>query len=518
MKAIIILLFIFIHSLNIDAQIVFEKVYSLNAVGSGMAVRQTTDGGFIFCGIGYSLLGGNDHEIFLVKTDSIGDTLWTRDFGTAFLYDRGHCVEQTIDGGYILTGMTMDSNYMDVETFLIKTDAYGDTIWTKRYKAPNDMYGNSVVQTPDGGFVIAGRAHGIFALKTNSFGDLLWMKIFQGFFLDDCYCCVNTKDGGLMLTGCIYEVGSGDYLPFLLKLDSLGNKLWAKTYNGPKWQLSHYVQQTQDGGFILTGSSRDSLSASYQFLLKTDSIGNISWAKQFDVSEPWKMGTAVQQTFDGGYIIATGSPIYHVGNGDGCLLKTDSVGQLLWSKTYDVTLGEYFSDVRQTSDSGFIIIGFTSYSIVTGMCLIKTDQFGNSVCKQSGDAIINSYNLSFTTSNLFTSASSYTPQELNSNFYVKSGSEFFDPCPFGYEEPFANNPLLIFPNPSSGTFSLLLFTNSIDAKLEIFNLMGTKIFEEKIIGSVKNEITLTGMSSAIYLLKVYDGHKYYHQKLMLECN
>ncbi|MBL0052196.1 MAG: hypothetical protein IPP29_12150 [Bacteroidetes bacterium] len=210
---------------------------------------------------------------YFSKTDSIGDTLWTRDFGTAFLYDRGHCVEQTIDGGYILTGMTMDSNYMDVETFLIKTDAYGDTIWTKRYKAPNDMYGNSVVQTPDGGFVIAGRAHGIFALKTNSFGDLLWMKIFQGFFLDDCYCCVNTKDGGLMLTGCIYEVGSGDYLPFLLKLDSLGNKLWAKTYNGPKWQLSHYVQQTQDGGFILTGSSRDSLNASYQFYSRQILLG-----------------------------------------------------------------------------------------------------------------------------------------------------------------------------------------------------------------------------------------------------
>ncbi|MBL0052197.1 MAG: hypothetical protein IPP29_12155 [Bacteroidetes bacterium] len=161
------------------------------------------------------------------------------------------------------------------------------------------------------------------------------------------------------------------------------------------------------------------------------------------MSELWKMGTAVQQTFDGGYIIATGSPIYHVGNGDGCLLKTDSVGQLLWSKTYDVTLGEYFSDVRQTSDSGFIIIGFTSYSIVTGMCLIKTDQFGNSVCKQSGDAIINSYNLSFTTSNLFTSASSYTPQELNSNFYVKSGSEFLI-LPVRLRRALLNNPLLIF--------------------------------------------------------------------------
>jgi hypothetical protein len=120
----------------------------------------TLDGGFIITGITNSV-GAGGYDVYLVKTDSLGDTLWSRTYGGTG-DDEGMSVKQTLDGGYIIVGWTNSFGAGDYDIYLIRTDSLGDTLWTRTYGGVFNDGGYSVQQTTDGGYIIAG--------YTNSFG------------------------------------------------------------------------------------------------------------------------------------------------------------------------------------------------------------------------------------------------------------------------------------------------------------------------------------------------------------
>jgi hypothetical protein len=195
------------------AQITFERTYGGTEWDVGYSVQQTTDGGYIISGYTYSFGAGNK-DVYLVKTDSLGDTLWTRTYGGA-LADEGYSVQNTSDGGYIITGC-IECNTGGTNVYLIKTDSLGDSLWTKAYVNPFYSYGYSVQETSDGGFIIAGIlssitfAVNVLLMKTDPSGNLLWLRDYGDTLNEAARSVQETSDGGYIITGYTQGISSQD--------------------------------------------------------------------------------------------------------------------------------------------------------------------------------------------------------------------------------------------------------------------------------------------------------------------
>ena len=296
------------------------------------SVQQTTDGGYIITGRTESYGAGNK-DVYLIKTDGNGDSLWTKTFGgTSF--DNGISVQQTNDGGYIILGGTESYGAGNRDIYLIKTDGNGDSLWTKTFGGASQDFGNSVQQTNDGGYIVTGvtESYGAgnkdaYLIKTDASGDSLWTKTFGGSKFDLGNSVQQTNDGGYIVTGRTASFGAGSLDVYLIKTDGNGDSLWTKTFGGSSFDLGFSVQQTTDGGYIIIGGTDSYGNGDRDFyLIKTDVNGDLIWTKTFggifrDV------GSSVQQTTDGGYII-TGYTSSGNGDRDLLLIKADGNGNI----------------------------------------------------------------------------------------------------------------------------------------------------------------------------------------------
>ncbi len=228
----------------------------------GYWVEQTQDGGYVMTGeLAKPLHNDTVSYVWLIKTDAEGDTLWTRTYGGEFIYrDCGRCVQITSDGGYILTGEPWA---------LIKTDAWGDTLWTREYQG----YYGCVLQTSDGGYVLKSVYYGTI-LKTDEQGDSLWCRTYG--IRDDRYfhAIEKTSDSGFVITGRAWYYDNYEGCFFLIKADSCGDSMWVKIWDVDGVGAS--IQQTTDGGYVIAGSLHSQLGRGrdYVWLVKTDGEGD----------------------------------------------------------------------------------------------------------------------------------------------------------------------------------------------------------------------------------------------------
>jgi hypothetical protein len=368
------------------AQTSWWRTYGGTSYDWGYSVQQTADSGYIVAGSTESFGAGYD-GVYLIKTDASGDTLWTRICGGTSL-DEGYSVRQTLDGGYIVAGYTASfgAGYGDV--FLIKTDASGDTLWTRTYGGTDGDGGYSVQQTSDGGYIVAGitvsigAGGDVYLIKTDASGDTLWTRTYGGTNYDHGYSVQQTADGGYIVAGLTRSFGAGDVDVYLIKTNAQGDTLWTRTYGGTNDDYGYSVQQTADGGYIVAGSTRSfgvgiPDSANF-YLIKTDASGDTLWARTYgDTGDD--DGHSVRQTLDGGYIIAGFATFLGAGVQDVYLIKTNASGDTLWTRHHGGTNYDVGNSVQQTSDGGYIIAGQT-WSFGAGysdVYLVKTDSLGN---------------------------------------------------------------------------------------------------------------------------------------------
>ena len=343
----------------------WEQTFGGTGNDYGRSVQQTVDGGYIITG---SITSESDFDLYLIKTDENGDEEWSQIYG-GVSYQNGYCVQQTIDGGYIITGRTFVTPSYQV--YLIKTNEEGEEEWSQTYGGDLSGFerGWSVQQTPDGGYVVLGtnNTSSMYLIKTSELGEEEWSQTFE----ETGYgkCVDQTNDGGYIITGNP-RIYSDNTVTHLIKTSELGEEEWSQTFEN---FLSNSLQQTPDEGYILCG---DKVNNEIQngWCIKTDQNGNEEWSKEYGGEENDHV-SSLDQTNDGGYII-TG---FFSDTTSLLLIKTDLYGNEEWSKEYGDIGKEVGLSVEQTLDGGYIISGIIK-SVEDedwDVYLIKTDSEGN---------------------------------------------------------------------------------------------------------------------------------------------
>jgi hypothetical protein len=280
-------------------EIEWVNLYGEHAQARGIQV--TPDSGYIACGFIGQVA---DEDYYLVRVNSYGDTLWTRrydffDGGNEALYS----VDLASDGGYVATGYG-DWNGTSLKCFILKVNSVGDTVWSRTYNTISQ--GNSISCTSDSGYIIAGKGWDsgsqMVLHKIDSVGDVMWTENYGPYWAWDAQ---QTTDGGYIATGSTGG-GAGPSDISLVKTDSVGDTIWTRTFSRGRRGLS--VRQTFDGGYIISGYGYVG-SALRPCLIKTNADGDTLWTKLYTTPESYCTGSHVRQTPDGGYILAESGTI-----------------------------------------------------------------------------------------------------------------------------------------------------------------------------------------------------------------
>ena len=362
------------------------------------SIQQTNDGGYIITGFSSS----NDHDVsgnhgyfdyWIVKITSTGKLDWQKSLGGSDL-DLSWSIQQTNDGGYIIAGFS-ESNDGDVsgnhgksDYWIVKLTSTGELDWQKSLGGSDRDESYSIEQTNDGGYIIAGCSesndgdvsgnHGDYdywIVKLTSTGEIDWQKSLGGSDLERAHSIQQTTDGGYIIAGYTWS-NDGDVSGYhgtrdfwIVKLTSTGKLDWQRSLGGYQNELAYYIQQTTDGGYIIAGESSsgncdvtDYYGGSDYWIVKLTSTGELDWQRSIGGSDD-DYAYSVQQTNDGGYIIAgssesnDGNVSENHGNYDYWIVKLTSTGELDWEKSLGGSdLDESFS-IQQTTDRGYVIAG-----------------------------------------------------------------------------------------------------------------------------------------------------------------
>jgi M6 family metalloprotease-like protein len=323
------------------------------------SVQQTADRGFIICGSTGSL-GAGYSDVWLIKTDARGNEEWNRTFGGSSS-DVGESAQQTRDGGYIIAGNTYSFGAGMEDVWLIKTDATGNEQWNRTFGATSDDWAYSVQQTSDGGYIMTGFTwiyQNIWLIKTDSMGIEQWSRAYWASGYGPGNSVRQTSDNGFIIAGSIWLVPGGNYDAWLIKTDSAGNEEWNHHYGGIDDDGSQSVQQTADGGYILAGTTEFYSVGDQIWLIKIDADGNRIWDRTFGGSGA-DCGSFVAQTDDAGYVVVGCKNYFGAGHGEVYVIRCDWRGNQQWNKIFGGVGADWGYCVQQTIDGGYIIAGTT---------------------------------------------------------------------------------------------------------------------------------------------------------------
>lgn len=505
-KTLFITTFLIIHIGEFAySQITFQKTFYESPYvynNQSPAIQQTADGGYIILGKGF--------DTYLIKTDIYGDTIWTKSYGKGSF--GGYSVKQTSDGGYIIIGTTLIAG-KKTDLSLTKTNTVGDIQWTKAYGDSMYDYGYSVKQTSDGGYILTGLIRTyidefVALIKTDPKGDTLWTKVFGCYGKGSCsgYYVEQTSDGGYIITG-----SAGNQI-YLIRTNPNGKIIWSKSLAEIVlgWGLSVY--QTADSGFILAGSILYDIC-----LFKTDKDGIIVWSKYFG-GKYYNWGSFARQTSDGGYILLGGVCLNDTGNITRiALIKTNSNGDTLWTKTIGsqgrLNIG---TCVQQTLDGGYIVSGYSDgFGQGDEMYIIKTDANGNSGCNQKKKPI---YKFSRSIQTVDVGNLVFYPNISVSSLVISAGSGLnINTLCSNISNNVSENPdeITIYPNPAKEYFTLNINIKINNTSVEIFNVLGVNVYS-RIMSRRQEIINTQNFSSGIYIVKVNDGKQFYKKRLIVQ--
>jgi hypothetical protein len=291
----------------------WDKTYGGPEGEGAFAIQQTpVDGGYILAGVTGSF-GDGPSDIWLVKTDADGNELWNHRYGGP--QNEGcYSVQLSDDGGYVLGGFTDSYGFGGRDFWLLKTNSNGDSLWSRAYGASGFDQCNSMIKTTDGGFALAGvtesfrdRDQNYWLIKTDANGDSLWTRVYGTAEDDICYSLAETPDGGFVLGGSTMKADTLDNMVedfFLVRVKANGDSAWSHTYGTAMGrEICYSIQVAQDSSFVLAGA-KDSVNTGLwdAWFMKADPLGNLVYQRSFGGPER-DICTALAKSPDGGFLL-----------------------------------------------------------------------------------------------------------------------------------------------------------------------------------------------------------------------
>ena len=287
---------------------IWTKTYGGPATDKAYSVQQTQDNGYIVAGHTCSF-GAGECDVWLLKLNANGDTAWTKTYGGSD-YDFSKSVMQLSDGGYVIAGHTGSSGAGSYDFYLIRTDASGAVIWENTYGGTQWDMAWSVDTTAEGGFIATGWTESFgaggedtYIIKTDAGGDTLWTRVLGGTGDEDGREVQLTSDGRYIIVGSTESFYPGSRYIYLIKMDSSGDTLWTKAYGGPDGNRGYSVHQTTDNGYVIAGYTYSYTSLWDAYIVRTGADGDTLWTRTFGWVD-WDYAHSVRQTLDGGFIVA----------------------------------------------------------------------------------------------------------------------------------------------------------------------------------------------------------------------
>jgi DNA replication initiation complex subunit (GINS family) len=361
----------------------FAKSIGGSNLDVAYSIIQSSDGGYIVAGETWSF-GAGGSDFYVVKLDSAGNVVWTKTIGGSD-DDYATSIIQSSDGGYVVAGETWSFGAGSSDFWVVKLDSSGNVQWTKTIGGSSGDYANSIIQSSDGGYVVVGQTNSfgenIFVVKLDSSGNVLWSKTISGSYYDFVRSIIQSSDGGYVVVGRTLRAGRYDM--YIVKLDSYGDVVWTKTIGGDDDHDEAYsIIQSSDGGYVVAGYTESfGAGGSDFYVVKLDSSGNVQWTKTIGGSEK-EVATSIIQSSDGGYVVAGFTESFGAGYFDIYVVKLDSSGNVQWTKTIIGRSSDDFPwSIIQSSDGGYVVAGHT-YSLGAGgwdFYVVKMDANGN-VC------------------------------------------------------------------------------------------------------------------------------------------
>lgn len=451
-------------------------------------VKNTSDGGSIV--VGYYNTPGNGERCLISKIDDNGNIEWEKKYGGIYFQDYAYSVIQTLDGGYVFSGVNKSNsgditgNHGSWDCWVVKVNSLGNLIWQKSLGGSDSEEAKSIGQTTDGGYIITG--------YTNS----------------------NDFD----VSG---NHGNRDY--WVVKLNNIGNIEWQKTLGGSGDDTAYSIQQTLDGGYIVSGNSNsndgditNSIGQTDFWLVKLNNIGTIEWQKTFGGSTYFDFEPYTIQTNDGGYITVGSSYSYMDSGTQGNVFKVNSSGILEWQRLIGDYLNiSYFKSIIETLDGGYAIIGTSNSGDIgspgfsnhggSDLWFLKLNALGTTEGQRSfgssaydtGTSIQKALNGDYIIVGYVGSGGQVLCNHSTSNYdgwVAKLSANLLGI----YEEENKNS---IYPNPSTSEVTVNIDKNNFNLLYNIYDNTGRNVLNGK-LNYENPTINILDLSKGIYILKI----------------
>lgn len=513
-KSSVIIIFSAVFTTNCFSQIKFQQYFHKDSLLFSVSFAEITyDNGFVIAGTVavWQLFGSGDGDIFIFRTDSTGVIQWERRWDLAN-DEEVFSVTSTPDTGYIITGFTFGATTNSRDGFILKADDNGNMSFVKRidHNGESNTF-HSVRKARNNHFIYSGRDGGgaggqydMHLSLADSAGNIIWGKTFGGNDWDWGWWAEETSDYGFIMTGesQSFLIGSNDI--YLVKTDSIGNKLWSRVYGSATFEKGLWVKE-MNGAYYVAGYTQGFVSGNTDaktFLMKTDLSGNVLWMKIYlEMSSP----AGILATNDGGIILVGSS--YNLPGGFGItdmfIIKADSAGNIQWARNYGGSGSDAGATAQELAD-GFLFGGVT-YSFITGpyssSYLIKADTNVNSGCHEI-PYTITVYNASpavvIPADAVSSGYTSYVPVSTNIPLTLVRDVLCYYPPPVSTEEIAGDaNTVSVYPNPSSNTVSFSLPAYSENDFLIIYDVSGRIIYRQK-IKNVATSINVSLFQPGLY--------------------
>ena len=368
----------FSESSIVQAEMPFTMIKNYGGTQNerGYAVQQTSDGGYVIVGSSTSY-GAGGSDLWILKVDASGEFSWSKTYGGQG-NDVGKAIVQTSDGGYIITGYTRSfSSGGDMDLWLIKTDANGESClyndggtctqnsskWVKSFGTSGNDYGNSVQETSEGDFIVAGksgRIPSVFVVKTNYLGEKIWENLYGTGPGDRGQYIIERQDLGFLIVGKENPNNADDNL-CLINIDTDGSEVWHSLYGGGSSDGGNHVSEVSGGGFIIAGSTKSYGNGNWDdmWLVKTSTGGSMEWQKTYGGNYT-EIGNYVHEKVSGGYIITGSTESIGQGLYDIWVVSTDYTGNEIYSQTFGGNMDDKALRGSKSDNGELLIIGYTS--------------------------------------------------------------------------------------------------------------------------------------------------------------